>query len=120
MISPPPSPRQSLSLLSIVIPARNEEGCICSTVEHLHVELNIHQIAHEMIVVDDVSTDRTGELLLPLKKKNPTLNPIQNNGLHGFGRAVIHGLNQMKGDAVVILMADEPDDCRDVARYWKE
>src|ERR1700722_9984544 len=116
----PVTPASPLQLLSIIIPARNEEGCICSTVEHLHVELNIHQIAHEMIVVDDGSTNKTWELLLTLKKKIPTLNPIQNNGLHGFGRAVIHGLNQMKGDAVVILMADASHDCRDVARYWKE
>src|SRR5581483_8156518 len=119
MISPSPSLRP-LSILSVVIPARNEEGCICSTVEHLHVELNIHHIAHEMIVVDDGSTDKTWELLQTLKEKIPALKPVQNNGLHGFGRAIIHGLNQMKGDAAVIMMADESDDCRDVVRYWKE
>ena len=26
----------------------------------------------------------------------------------------------MSGDAVVIMMADESDDCRDVVRYWKK
>jgi len=40
-----------LSLLSVVIPARDEEGCIASTVEHLHVELRLHQVPHEIIVV---------------------------------------------------------------------
>ena len=45
---------------------------------------------------------------------------MQNNGLHGFGRAIICGLDQMQGDAVVIMMADESDDCRDVVRYWKK
>ena len=35
------SPLSPLQLLSIVLPARNEEGCICSTVEHLHLELNL-------------------------------------------------------------------------------
>jgi len=48
------------------------------------------------------------------------LNPIKNEGLHGFGRAIIRGLDSMKGDAVVIMMADESDDCRDVVRYWNE
>jgi len=118
MISPAPNPRP-LSLLSIVLPARDEEGCICSTVEHLHVELRIHNVPHEIVVVDDGSSDRTWELLTALKEKIPALAPVQNLGLHGFGRAIIHGLNNMKGDAVVIMMADESDDCRDVVQYWK-
>ena len=37
---------------------------------------------------------------------------------HGFGRAIISGLNAMNGDAVVIMMADDSDDSRDVVRYW--
>jgi dolichol-phosphate mannosyltransferase len=118
MISPPPEPRP-LKLLSIVLPARDEEGCICSTVEHLHVELRIHNIPHEIVVVDDGSRDRTWELLTALKQKLPELAPVQNTGPHGFGRAIIHGLNHMKGDAVVIMMADESDDSRDVVKYWK-
>lgn len=48
----------------------------------------------------------------------PELAPVQNPGAHGFGRAIIYGLDQMKGDAVVVMMADESDDCRDVVRYW--
>jgi len=112
--------RKPLTLLSVVIPARDEEGCICSTVEHLHVELRLHSVPHEIVVVDDGSTDRTGELLRELQKRLPQLRPIQNTGLHGFGRAVIFGLDHMAGDAAVIMMADKSDDCRDVVRYWKE
>ena len=112
--------KRPLELLSIVIPARDEEGCICSTVEHLHLELRLQRIAHEIIVVDDGSSDRTWELLLDLRQSLPQLKPVQNTGLHGFGRAIIHGLDQMTGDAVVIMMADESDDCRDVVRYWNE
>jgi dolichol-phosphate mannosyltransferase len=109
-----------LSLLSVVIPARDEEGCIASTLGHLHLELTLHNIPHEIVVVDDGSSDRTWELLTGLKERIPVLVPVQNNGAHGFGRAVIAGLNLMKGDAVVIMMADESDDCRDVVRYWAE
>src|SRR5262249_54340291 len=39
---------------------------------------------------------------------------------HGFGRAVIRGINEARGDAIVIMMADESDDCRDIARYWEK
>jgi dolichol-phosphate mannosyltransferase len=112
--------RKPLQLLSVVIPARDEEGCICSTVEHLHVELRLHSVPHEIVVVDDGSADRTWELLLELQKRLPQLRPVQNAGLHGFGRAVIFGLDHMAGDAAVIVMADESDDCRDVVRYWEE
>ena len=53
-----------LTLLSIVIPARDEEGALPSTIEHLHLELSLRAVPHEIIVVDDGSTDRTWELLL--------------------------------------------------------
>ena len=114
-----PSATVALQQLSIVIPARDEEGCIASTVEHLHVELRLHNVPHEIIVVDDGSQDRTWAILQETRQRIPELVPIQNTGSHGFGRAIILGLNHMRGDAVVIMMADESDDCRDVVRYWE-
>ncbi len=110
----------SLSLLSVIIPARNEADCIASTLEHLHLELRLNNIPHEIVIVDDGSTDGTWELLTQLKTRLPALVPIKNEAAHGFGRAVVCGLDNMKGDAVVIMMADESDDPRDVVRYWQE
>src|SRR5215813_4168485 len=109
-----------LQLLSVVIPARNEEACIASTVEHLYLELRRHNVPHEIIVVDDSSTDATWSTLESLKTQIPSLIPVQNRGQHGFGRAVNCGFDRMAGDAVVVMMADESDDCRDVVRYWKK
>jgi dolichol-phosphate mannosyltransferase len=104
MKTPKSSPAR-LTLLSVVIPARDEEDCIGSTVEHLHLELDLQKIPHEIVVIDDESADRTWSIL--------------QDGLHGFGRAVVKGIDASHGDAVVVMMADESDDCRDVVRYWR-
>jgi dolichol-phosphate mannosyltransferase len=114
-----PSSVTPLSLLSIVIPAHNEQDAIAATVEHLHLELVLHDVPHEIIVVDDGSTDGSWELLTELSKRISNLVPVRNEGPHGFGRAIVCGLDNMRGDAVIILMADESDDCRDVVRYWQ-
>jgi len=108
-----------LTKLSVVIPARDESGCIASTVEHLHLELRLQGVPHEIVVVDDGSTDETWGILQDLKLRVEELVPVQNTGTHGFGRAIIHGIDHSSGDAVVIMMADESDDCRDVVRYWQ-
>jgi dolichol-phosphate mannosyltransferase len=115
----PDTTAPKLSHLSVIIPARDEEGCIASTVEHLTVELRLRGVPHEIVVVDDGSTDRTWDILQELKSRLPVLVPVLNQGEHGFGRAVLLGFDHMQGDAAVILMADESDDCRDVVRYWE-
>jgi dolichol-phosphate mannosyltransferase len=111
--------RPPLELLSIVIPARDEAGCIASTVEHLHLELRLRGVPHEIVVVDDGSTDDTWAILEKLRESVPALAAVQNPGPHGFGRAIIYGLDHMRGDAAVVMMADESDDCRDVVRYFE-
>jgi dolichol-phosphate mannosyltransferase len=138
-----------LKKLSVIIPARDEDGCIASTVEHLHLELDLRGVPHEIIVVDDGSKDRTWEILqkeaarlnatppsslsdlqtptsaqetrhTSLATRHKILHCVQNPGPHGFGRAITLGLDSMTGDAAVIFMADESDDCRDVVRYWEK
>ncbi len=109
----------ALKLFSVIIPARNEEEALPSTLEHLHLEFELNRIPHEIVVVDDASDDRTWETLQGLQEKIPELHPIQNPGPHGFGCAITYGLRHCSGDAVVIMMADESDDARDAVRYWQ-
>ena len=118
MILPNPA-SPPLTLLSVVIPARNEEEALPATVEHLHLELCLNGIPHEIIVVDDGSTDQTWPVLQALQQRVPVLRPVQNTGEHGFGRAITFGISQAKGDAVIIMMADESDDARDAVKYWQ-
>lgn len=114
-----PSAHQPLRLMSVVIPTRNEEDTIASTVEHLYVELRLNGVEHEIVVIDDGSTDSTSAVVSALQPRIPTLTLLRNPGENGYGRAVVFGLDQAHGDGLVVMMADESDDCRDVVRYWR-
>ena len=116
MSSAPPVP---LTLFSVVIPARDEEASLPPTLRALHAEFTRAGIPHELIVVDDGSKDSTWSVLQSLRAEIPTLAPVQNPGPHGFGRAIVYGLNHLRGDAVVIMMADASDSPADAVRYWQ-
>ncbi len=115
-MKPEPQPPSAPRLLS-VIPCRNEERAI-STVEHLHVELRLNNVPHEIVPVDDGSTDSTWEVLQNLCSRIPLCAPCGTPPNTEFGRAIIFGIDRSEGDAVIVMMADESDDCRDVVRYW--
>ena len=108
-----------LTLYSVIIPAHNEEESLPPTVQAIYETFCRAGVPHEIVVVDDGSKDRTWAVLQELKRTVPTLAPVQNLGLHGFGRAVIYGLNHMKGDACVIMMADASDSPDDAVQYWR-
>lgn len=101
-----------MQLLSAVIPANNKEEYICPT----RRELRLPNTPHQIVVVNDGSSDSTWQKLLDLREHDPDLEPVQNQELHGFGRAAGKELDCM-GDALVVMMADESNDCRDVVRY---
>jgi dolichol-phosphate mannosyltransferase len=107
-----------LTLFSVVLPARDEEASLPPTLRAIYDAFTGAGISHELIVVDDGSRDSTWAVLQSLRSEIPTLAPVQNPGPHGFGRAIVYGLNHMRGDAVVIMMADASDSPADAVRYW--
>ena len=109
-----------LTCLSFVIPARNEEGSVGQTIDHLHSTLVAKNVPHEIVVVDDGSTDGTWALLQEKAAAIPQLKPVQNTGANGFGRAITFGLDRATGDALCIMMADESDDANDAVVYWEK
>lgn len=106
--------------LSIVIPAHNEEGCIESTVRALHEKLKGESIEHEILVINDNSSDRTEEILKSLKDESSSINYINNQPPNGFGFAVRRGLESFTGDAVAVYMADASDDPNDVVKFFRK
>lgn len=104
-------------LLSVVIPAHNEEGSLPVTVPAVHRALKEAGIPHEIVVVDDHSRDGTWEVLEELRRTIPELRPIRNTGANGFGRAIIFGLEHFTGDRVTIMMADGSDPPEDLVRF---
>jgi len=104
--------------LSIIIPARNEEGQIQATITGLRDHLDQHGLADfEILVIDDGSSDATASLVSELEQRDPRVRLCHNPGPHGYGRAVRVGLDEFTGDAVVISMADASDAPADVLAY---
>ena len=109
-----------LNKLSVIIPARNESENLPLCLEELSQELLDHKINHEILVVDDGSTDNTPTLLEDMAVQNPAVRFLRNDGENGFGRAVRIGLSEFTGDAVAIMMADRSDSPSDLVNYWSK
>jgi dolichol-phosphate mannosyltransferase len=107
-------------LLSVVIPAHNEESNITGTVRELHAALGREAIPHEILVVNDNSKDATEQILQDLSAEIPTLRYINNAPPNGYGFAVRAGLTGFRGDAVAIVMADGSDDPLDLVAYYRK
>lgn len=107
-------------LLSVVIPAHNEEDSISGTIHALVGALNAESIPHEIVVVDDHSTDETRKVLQQLSEQYPSVRWVSNERSNGFGHAVHTGIDAFTGDAFCLVMADGSDDPRDVVRYYRK
>jgi dolichol-phosphate mannosyltransferase len=106
-------------MLSVVIPALNEVDAIVETVGGILTALNREGIQHEIIVVDDASTDKTPDVVARLAEAEPRVRYLRSPYRNGFGFAVRAGLEVFNGDAVAIAMADSSDDPADLVAYHR-
>lgn len=108
------------NLLSVVVPAYNEAINLENNLPILILKLNAAQIQHEILVVNDNSTDNTITILESLQEQYPSLRYVNNTPPNGFGLAVRCGLQAFKGDAVIIVMADGSDSPEDVVAFYQK
>jgi len=104
--------------LSIIIPAKDEEGDIENTIISIHNILKTNNVEHEILIINDHSVDSTLEILSSLEKKIKELKIINNSGKPGFGLAIRQGLENYSGDIVAIVMADGSDSPKDLINFY--
>ena len=105
--------------ITILIPARNEESTITGTVKAIYQKLEQNRIEHEILVINDHSTDQTSSILNALKQEVPTLAIHDNNFEAGFGNAIRFGLEHCSGHAIAIVMADGAEEPEDVVKCFR-
>lgn len=105
-----PSPK--LSKLSIVIPVYNEERWVEELVRRV-LAANSMGLEKEIVLVDDCSTDGTGEILRRLVAERPEIRLYTQATNRGKGAALRRAIEAATGDLVLIQDADLEYDPRD-------
>ena len=97
--------------ISIVLPAKNESGAIGQTIEHIQ-QL---QLAHEIIVVNDGSTDNT--LVIA---EQAGANVVSHPYSKGNGAAIKTGARTATGDVIIFMDADGQHDPNDILKLLEK
>lgn len=93
-------------LVSVVIPAHNEEENIIVIVDRIEKVFDMLHYDFEIVIVDDGGTDRTLEVIEDLAKKKANFFYIEFSRNFGHQPALKAGLDYAKGDCVISLDAD--------------
>lgn len=93
-------------LVSIFIPARDEEGNIPTLLAKLDNVIRNHSLNAEVVIVNDGSTDKTGELLENSRSTYPFLKVFHHRTGLGLSAAMNTGFAQCRGEYVLFLPAD--------------
>jgi dolichol-phosphate mannosyltransferase len=97
-------------LISIVIPAYNEEDCIDELARRLTAVMDgLTSYQFEALIVENGSTDKTWSLLQKIASSDKRFKPIRLSRNFGMDGGVTAGLELATGDACVIMTADLQD-----------
>ncbi len=92
-------------MISIVIPAFNEENAITETVAEIRRVIASHNVTdfknYEIIIVNDGSTDSTGKII-----ENLDVTVINHPHQIGYGRSLKDGIRLARFDTIVITDAE--------------
>jgi glycosyltransferase involved in cell wall biosynthesis len=102
--------------LSVVLPAYNEETVIAGTVRRCVEVLSALAPDYEIIIVDDGSRDRTGEIAAALAAANPRVRVVHNRPNRGYGGALIAGFRAVTKPLTFFMDADGQFDIADIAQ----
>jgi dolichol-phosphate mannosyltransferase len=109
----PPQP-----LLSVCIPAHNEQENIGRSIDAIAAELTSAGVPYEFVIANDNSTDETGRVVRERMDQGQPIRLVERTPPGGFGRAIRSCLDHFRGDIVVVVMADLSDDPKDIVRYY--
>jgi len=99
-------------MLSVIIPAQDEQQSIASTLDELKVVLDDNGQPYEIIVVDDGSVDNTAEIVR--QEGNALL--IQHPYNKGYGAALKTGISKALGEVILIIDADGTYQANDIPK----
>lgn len=97
--------------VSVVIPAFNEEQIVGQVVKQVREILELHLLNHEVIVVDDGSQDRTGQVA-----SEAGAMVLRHPYNIGNGASVRRGIRQATGDVIVLIDGDGQHNPKDIPR----
>ena len=97
-------------LLSIIIPAFNEEENICNTANVVQKVMTEAHIPYELVFISDGSTDTTFAKILALAKTDKRVRGLEFSRNFGKEAAIFAGLSVCTGDCAVTKQADLQED----------
>jgi glycosyltransferase involved in cell wall biosynthesis len=109
--------------LSIVAPVYKEEGNIIEFVRRVSAILESLVCRHEIVFCLDPSPDRTEEVILEARKKNPSVRLLKFSRRFGQPMATLAGLQYATGDAIVVMdvdLQDPPELMREMIAKFRE
>ncbi len=105
--------------ISIVVPAYNEERRLPPTLIDMIDYMDAHHPSHEILIVDDGSSDHTADVVTKFEKIRPTVRLIRLARNQGKGHAVRMGVLNAKGERIVFADADGATPIEELPRLLK-